>query len=79
MSGTVMLRALALVILAVAASPARGEDDAMRTIYASVENTLRREYDELLRTYEGRWKEIKDEARQTIVTVSFVHPLHLLC
>jgi hypothetical protein len=49
MSGTVMLRALALVILAVAASPARGEDDAMRTIYASVENTLRREYDELLR------------------------------
>ncbi|KJA25492.1 hypothetical protein HYPSUDRAFT_403267 [Hypholoma sublateritium FD-334 SS-4] len=28
----------------------------------------RDEYDELLRTYEGRWKEIKDEARQTIVT-----------
>lgn len=28
------------------------------------------EYDELLRTYEGRWKEIKDEARQALVTVS---------
>jgi hypothetical protein len=26
-------------------------------------------YDELLRTYEGRWKEIKDEARQALVTV----------
>jgi len=25
-------------------------------------------YDELLRTYEGRWKEIKDEARQALVT-----------
>jgi len=30
----------------------------------------RDEYDELLRTYEGRWKEIKDEARQAVVTVS---------
>jgi len=30
----------------------------------------RDEYDELLRTYEGRWKEIKDEARQALVTVS---------
>lgn len=30
----------------------------------------RREYEELLRTYEGRWKEIKDEARQALVTVS---------
>ena len=29
----------------------------------------RDEYDELLRTYEGRWKEIKDEARQAVVTV----------
>ena len=29
----------------------------------------RDEYDELLRTYEGRWKEIKDEARQALVTV----------
>ncbi|KIM46710.1 hypothetical protein M413DRAFT_440299 [Hebeloma cylindrosporum] len=28
----------------------------------------RDEYDELLRTYEGRWKEIKDEARQAVVT-----------
>ncbi|KAJ3569184.1 hypothetical protein NP233_g5227 [Leucocoprinus birnbaumii] len=27
----------------------------------------RDEYDELLRTYEGRWKEIKDEARQALV------------
>lgn len=34
----------------------------------------RDEYDELLRTYEGRWKEIKDEARQALVTVSlFCH------
>ena len=31
----------------------------------------RDEYDELLRTYEDRWKEIKDEARQALVTVSF--------
>lgn len=31
----------------------------------------RDEYDELLRTYEGRWKEIKDEARQAVVTVRF--------
>jgi len=30
----------------------------------------RDEYDDLLRTYEGRWKEIKDEARQALVTVS---------
>lgn len=29
----------------------------------------REEYDEMLRTYEGRWKEIKDEARQALVTV----------
>ncbi|KAF8652350.1 hypothetical protein AX16_004380 [Volvariella volvacea WC 439] len=29
----------------------------------------RDEYDELLRTYEGRWKEIKDETRQGLVTV----------
>jgi hypothetical protein len=29
----------------------------------------RDEYDELLRTYERRWKEIKDEARQALVTV----------
>lgn len=28
----------------------------------------RDEYDELLRTYERRWKEIKDEARQALVT-----------
>ncbi|CAA7267222.1 unnamed protein product [Cyclocybe aegerita] len=28
----------------------------------------RDEYDELLRTYEGRWKEIKDEARQGLCT-----------
>ncbi|KAL0959654.1 hypothetical protein HGRIS_011354 [Hohenbuehelia grisea] len=27
----------------------------------------RREYEELLRTYEGRWKEIRDEARQTLM------------
>jgi hypothetical protein len=32
----------------------------------------RDEYDELLRTYEGRWKEIKDEARQALVTVSIL-------
>jgi hypothetical protein len=31
----------------------------------------RDEYDDLLRTYEGRWKEIKDEARQALVTVGF--------
>lgn len=30
----------------------------------------RDEYDELLRAYERRWKEIKDEARQALVTVS---------
>lgn len=30
----------------------------------------RDEYDDLLKTYEGRWKEIKDEARQALVTVS---------
>lgn len=36
----------------------------------------RDEYDELLRTYEGRWKEIKDEARQALVTVG---TLFLLC
>ncbi|KAF8889603.1 hypothetical protein BD779DRAFT_1520044 [Infundibulicybe gibba] len=29
----------------------------------------RDDYDELLRTYEGRWKEIKDETRQALVTV----------
>ena len=29
----------------------------------------RREYEELLQTYESRWKEIKDEARQALVTV----------
>jgi len=34
-----------------------------------VDRRQRGEYDELLRTYEGRWKEIKDEARQTLVTV----------
>lgn len=27
------------------------------------------EYEQLLSTYEGRWKEIKDEARQALVTV----------
>ena len=27
------------------------------------------EYEEILRVYEGRWKEIKDEARQALVTV----------
>ena len=38
----------------------------------------RDEYDELLRTYEGRWKEIKDEARQALVTVSdlFFHSVN---
>lgn len=29
----------------------------------------KREYEQLLSTYEGRWKEIKDEARQALVTV----------
>lgn len=32
----------------------------------------RQEYEDLLRTYEGRWKEIKDEARQALVTVWFL-------
>lgn len=31
----------------------------------------KQEYEELLRDYEGRWKEIKDEARQALVTVGF--------
>lgn len=35
----------------------------------------RGEYEELLRIYEGRWKEIKDETRQALVTVSLVFPL----
>ena len=30
----------------------------------------RDEYDQLLTTYEGRWKEIKDEARQALVAVT---------
>jgi hypothetical protein len=46
---TVMIRALALLILMAATGLARGEDDVMRGIYASVENNLRREYDELMR------------------------------
>lgn len=33
----------------------------------------RQEYEELLRTYEGRWKEIKDETRQALVTVGTWH------
>ena len=41
----------------------------------------RREYEELLQTYESRWKEIKDEARQALVTVSgtssFFFPIRL--
>jgi len=28
----------------------------------------RQEYEDVLRAYEGRWKEIKDEARQALVT-----------
>ena len=39
----------------------------------------RDEYDDLLRTYEGRWKEIKDEARQALVTVSLSFFLSSLC
>lgn len=39
----------------------------------------RDEYDELLRTYEGRWKEIKDEARQALVTVSFLCSWTCVC
>jgi len=30
----------------------------------------RDEYDQLLTAYEGRWKEIKDEARQALVAVT---------
>jgi hypothetical protein len=44
-----MIRALALLILIVAASPVLAQDDVTRGIYASVENNLRREYDELMR------------------------------
>jgi hypothetical protein len=44
-----MIRALALLILVVVASPVRGEDDVARAFYASVENNLRREYDDLMR------------------------------
>ena len=32
----------------------------------------RQEYEEILSTYEGRWKEIKDEARQALVTVRHI-------
>ncbi|KAG6865950.1 hypothetical protein C0991_010205 [Blastosporella zonata] len=38
----------------------------------------RDEYDELLRTYEKRWKEIKDEARQAFVTVSPHHTFEIM-
>jgi hypothetical protein len=48
MSRTAMIRALALLILTVAASPVRGEDDLTRGFYASAENSLRREYDGLM-------------------------------
>jgi len=34
------------------------------------DRSQRDEYDQLLKTYEERWKEIKDEARQAFVTVS---------
>ncbi len=44
-----MVRALALLILMAAAGPACGEDDLTRGFYASVENSLRREYDGLMR------------------------------
>lgn len=35
----------------------------------------RDEYNEMLRQYESRWKEIKDEMRQTMFTVGFSLPL----
>ncbi len=45
-----MIRLLTLSILVmVAAAAARGQDDMTTGIYASVENNLRREYDELMR------------------------------
>ena len=45
-----MIRLLTLSILVmVAAAAARGQDDMTTEIYASVENNLRREYDELMR------------------------------
>jgi hypothetical protein len=72
MSRTVMSRALALLILIVATGPVRGEDDAMRAIYASVENNIRREYDEVLRYFlYGRGgsaaKTEKDQATMKVV------------
>jgi hypothetical protein len=33
----------------------------------------REEYGDMLRSYESRWKEIKDEVRQTMVMVRQVH------
>lgn len=39
-------------------------------IRTAVDRRQRDEFDDLLRTYEGRWKVIKDEARQALVAVS---------
>ncbi|KAF7426340.1 hypothetical protein PC9H_008708 [Pleurotus ostreatus] len=40
----------------------------LRAVIRTADRRWRDEYDGLLRAYENRWKEIKDEARQTIVT-----------
>ncbi|EGO03748.1 hypothetical protein SERLA73DRAFT_83873 [Serpula lacrymans var. lacrymans S7.3] len=40
----------------------------LRAIIRTSSTGQREEYEQLLRTYEGRWKEIKDEARQALVT-----------
>ncbi|KDQ32068.1 hypothetical protein PLEOSDRAFT_1034252, partial [Pleurotus ostreatus PC15] len=44
----------------------------LRAVIRTADRRWRDEYDGLLRAYENRWKEIKDEARQTIVTVSVI-------
>jgi hypothetical protein len=43
------VRALALLILIVAATPGRGESDVSQGFYTALENDLRREYDALMR------------------------------
>jgi hypothetical protein len=43
-----MLRALALLVVAFVAAPALGQDALTQDIYASVENSIRREYDGLM-------------------------------
>jgi hypothetical protein len=41
----------------------------LRSIIRTGSLARKHEYEQLLSTYEGRWKEIKDEARQALVTV----------